>query len=29
MPNFGTTLLALMAISSAGYVGFKFPEAQS
>jgi hypothetical protein len=29
MPNFSATLLALMAISSAGYVGFKFPEAQS
>jgi hypothetical protein len=29
MPNFNATLLALMAISSAGYVGFKFPEAQS
>jgi hypothetical protein len=29
MPNFSNTLLALMAISSAGYVGFKFPEAQS
>jgi hypothetical protein len=29
MPNFSNTLLALMAISSAGYVGFKYPEAQS
>jgi len=29
MPNFSATLLALMAISSAGYVGFKFPEVQS
>jgi len=26
MPEFGGTLLALMGISSAGYVGFKFPE---
>jgi hypothetical protein len=26
MPDFNSTLLALMAISSAGYVGFKFPE---
>jgi hypothetical protein len=26
MPEFGNTLLALMAISSAGYVGFKYPE---
>ena len=26
MPDFNATLLALMAISSAGYVGFKFPE---
>jgi hypothetical protein len=29
MPDFSGTLLALMAISSAGYVGFKYPEAQS
>lgn len=26
MPNFSAELLALMAISSAGYVGFKYPE---
>jgi hypothetical protein len=26
MPEFGGTLLALMGVSSAGYVGFKFPE---
>jgi hypothetical protein len=26
MPEFSATLLALMGISSAGYVGFKFPE---
>jgi len=26
MPEFGGTLLALMGISSAGYVGFKYPE---
>ncbi len=26
MPEFGSTLLALMGISSAGYVGFKIPE---
>ena len=29
MPNFNPQLLALMAISSAGYVGFKFPEQNS
>lgn len=28
MPAFSTTLLALMGISGAGYVGFKYPEAQ-
>jgi hypothetical protein len=28
MPNFSSTLLALMGISSAGYVGFKYPEVQ-
>jgi hypothetical protein len=28
MPQFDTTLLALMGLSSAGYVGFKYPEAQ-
>jgi hypothetical protein len=27
MPEFNSTLLALMGISAAGYVGFKFPEA--
>ena len=26
MPAFSATLLALMGISSAGYVGFKYPE---
>ena len=26
MPNFSSTLLALMGISGAGYVGFKYPE---
>ncbi len=26
MPEFGGTLLALMGISGAGYVGFKIPE---
>jgi hypothetical protein len=26
MPEFSTTLLALMAVSGASYVGFKFPE---
>jgi hypothetical protein len=25
-PEFSTTLLALMGISSAGYIGFKLPE---
>jgi hypothetical protein len=29
MPSFSATLLALMAISSAGYIGFKYPEAQN
>lgn len=29
MPEFGTTLLALMGISSGTYLGFKIPEAQS
>jgi hypothetical protein len=29
MPEFSGNLLALMAISSAGYVGFKFPEVNS
>ena len=29
MPEFSGNLLALMAVSSAGYVGFKFPEANS
>jgi hypothetical protein len=29
MPEFGGTLLALMGISGAGYVGFKFPEKNS
>lgn len=29
MPQFSTTLLALMAISGAGYVGFKYPEKQN
>ena len=28
MPQFSATLLAVMGISGAGYVGFKFPEAQ-
>ena len=28
MPQFSDTLLALMAVSGAGYVGFKYPEAQ-
>src|SRR6185312_1119922 len=28
MPQFSATLLALMGISGAGYVGFKYPEAQ-
>jgi len=28
MPQFSPTLLALMAISGAGYVGFKYPEVQ-
>jgi hypothetical protein len=28
MPQFSATLLALMAISGAGYVGFKYPETQ-
>ena len=28
MPQFDGTLLALMAVSGAGYVGFKYPEAQ-
>jgi len=26
MPEFSPTLLALMAVSGASYVGFKFPE---
>lgn len=29
MPQFDGTLLALMAISNAGYIGFKYPETQS
>jgi hypothetical protein len=29
MPQFSATLLALMGISSAGYVGFKYPEKQN
>ena len=29
MPQFSTTLLALMAVSGAGYVGFKYPEKQN
>jgi hypothetical protein len=29
MPEFGSTLLALMAISNAGYVGFKMQEQNS
>ena len=29
MPEFSANLLALMALSSAGYVGFKFPEVNS
>ncbi len=29
MPEFSSTLLALMGISGAGYVGFKFPEVNS
>jgi len=28
MPNFSNTLLALMGVSSVGYVGFKYPETQ-
>lgn len=29
MPDFNATLLALMGISSAGYIGFKYPEQQN
>ena len=29
MPDFNGNLLTLMGISSAGYVGFKFPEVNS
>ena len=29
MPEFSNTLLALMGITSAGYLGFKYPEQQS
>jgi len=29
MPQFSATLLALMGISSAGYIGFKYPEKQN
>jgi len=29
MPEFSNTLLALMGVTSAGYLGFKYPERQS
>jgi len=29
MPEFSVTLLALMGVTSAGYLGFKFPEKQA